>query len=69
MLAVSVAAVTLYAGWGTSTAALLAPVVAVYTLATKTTPLRAIGWAALATRGPMTATGLNNLFGPTGGDF
>jgi signal transduction histidine kinase len=68
--AVSVGAVTLYSALGyVNGAALLLPVVAVYTLATKVTPLRAIGWAALAIAGLMTATGLNNAFGPTGGDF
>ena len=68
--AVSVGAVTLYSALGyVNGAALLLPVVAVYTLATKVTPLRAIGWAGLAIAGLMTATGLNNAFGPTGGDF
>jgi signal transduction histidine kinase len=68
--AVSVGAVTLYSALGyVNGAALLLPAVAVYTLATKVMPLRAIGWAALAIAGLMTATGLNNAFGPTGGDF
>ena len=61
--AVSVGAVTLYSALGyVNGAALLLPVVAVYTLATKVTP-------PLAIAGLMTATGLNNAFGPTGGDF
>ena len=70
VLGVSVAAVTVYSALGyVNGAALLAPVVAVYTVATKDTPLRAIGWAALATAVLMTATGLHNPFGPTGGGF
>ena len=70
VLAVSVAAVTVYSALGyVNGAALLAPVVAVYTVATKDTPLRAIGWAALATTVLMTATGLHNPFGPTGAGF
>ena len=70
VLGVSVAAVTVYSALGyVNGAALLAPVVAVYTVATKDTPLRAIGWAALATAVLMTATGLHNPFGPTGAGF
>ena len=38
-------------------------------MATKTTPHRAIGWAVLATAALMTATGLHNPLGPTGGGF
>ena len=70
VLGVSVAAVTVYSALGyVNGAALLAPVVAVYTVATKDTPPRAIGWAALATAVLMTATGLHNPFGPTGAGF
>ena len=70
VLGVSVAAVTVYSALGyVNGAALLAPVIAVYTVATKDTPLRAIGWAALATAVLMTATGLHNPFGPTGAGF
>jgi len=70
VLAVSVAAVTVYAALGyVAGAAQIAPVIAVYTVATKTTAHRAIGWAVLATAALMTATGLHNPFGPTGGGF
>ena len=70
VLAVSVAAVTMYSLLGyVNGAALLAPVVAVYTLATKETPRRAIGWSVAALVVLMAATAAHNPFGPTGAGF
>ena len=70
VLAVSVAAVTVYSLLGYENgAALIAPVVAVYTLATKETARRAIGWAVAALVVLMAATAASNPFGPTGAGF
>jgi len=70
VFAVSVAAVTVFSALGYENgAALLAPVAAVYTLATKETPRRAIGWAVLAAAVLMVVTSARNPFGPTGGGF
>jgi signal transduction histidine kinase len=70
VLAVSAGAVAVYSLLGyVNGAALLAPVVAVYTLATKETPRRAIAWSAAVLVVLMAATAAHNPFGPTGGGF
>ena len=70
VLAVSAGAVAVYSLLGyVNGAALLAPVVAVYTLATKETPRRAIAWSLAVLAVLMAASGVHNPFGPTGGGF
>jgi len=67
---VSVAAVTVFTAFGYENgAALIAPVVAIYTLATKETPRRAIEWAVLAAAVLLAVTSARNPFGATGGGF
>jgi signal transduction histidine kinase len=64
VLAVSASAVTVYSVLGyVNGAALLAPVVALYTLATKLSARRALAWGVLVTLVLMGATELNNPFG------
>jgi signal transduction histidine kinase len=70
VLTVSAGAVAVYSLLGyVNGAALLAPVVAVYTLATKETPRRAIAWSAAVLVVLMAATAAHNPFGPTGAGF
>ena len=70
VLATSAAAVTVYSVLGyVNGAALLAPVVALYTLATRLSARRALGWGVLVTLVLMGATAAHNAFGPTGGGF
>jgi signal transduction histidine kinase len=70
VLAVSAGAVAVYSLLGyVNGAALLAPVVAVYTLATKETARRAIIWSAAVLVVLMAATAAHNPFGPTGAGF
>jgi signal transduction histidine kinase len=70
VLTVSAGAVAVYSLLGyVNGAALLAPVVAVYTLATKETPRRAIAWSAPILVVLMAATAAHNPFGPTGAGF
>ena len=70
VLAVSAGAVAVYSLLGyVNGAAVLAPVVAVYTLATKETARRAIAWSAAVLVVLMAATAAHNPFGPTGAGF
>ena len=70
VLAVSAGAVTVYSLLGYENgAALLAPVAALYTLATKLSARRALAWGVLVTLVLMGATAFNNPFGPTGAGF
>ena len=70
VLVVSAGAVTVYSLLGyVNGAALLAPVVAVYTLATKETARRAITWSLAVLVVLMGATAVHNPFGLTGGGF
>jgi len=70
VLVVSAGAVAVYSLLGyVNGAALLAPVVAVYTLATKETARRAIAWSAAVLVVLMAATAAHNPFGPTGAGF
>ena len=70
VLAVSAGAVAVYSLLGyVNGAALLAPVVAVYTLATKETAWRAIAWSLAVLAVLLAASGVHNPFGPTGGGF
>ena len=70
VFAISVGAVALYSALGYENgAAVLAPVVALYTLATWLPARRALGWGVLATVVLMGATAAHNPFGPTGAGF
>jgi signal transduction histidine kinase len=70
VFAISVGAVALYSALGYENgAAVLAPVVALYTLATRLPARRALAWGVLATAVLMGATVARNPFGPTGGGF
>jgi signal transduction histidine kinase len=70
VLAVSAGAVAVYSLLGYENgAALLAPVVALYTLATRLSARRALGWGVLVTLVLMGATAAHNPFGATGGGF
>jgi signal transduction histidine kinase len=70
VLTVSAGAVTVYSLLGYENgAAVLAPVVALYTLATRLPARRALAWGVLITAVLMGATAANNPFGPTGAGF
>jgi signal transduction histidine kinase len=70
VLATSAGAVTVYSLLGyVNGAAVLAPVVALYTLCTKLPARRALAWGVLVTAVLMGATAANNPFGPTGAGF
>ena len=70
VLTVSAGAVTVYSLLGYENgAAVLAPVVALYTLATTLPARRALAWGVLTTAVLMGATAANNPFGPTGAGF
>ena len=70
VLTVSAGAVTVYSLLGYENgAAVLAPVVALYTLATTLPARRALAWGVLITAVLMGATAANNPFGPTGAGF
>jgi signal transduction histidine kinase len=70
VLAVSTSAVAAYSALGyVNGAALLAPALALYAVATRVTARRAIGWAAATLVVLMAATAANNPFGLTGGGF
>jgi signal transduction histidine kinase len=70
VLTVSAGAVTVYSLLGyVNGAAVLAPVVALYTLATRLPARRALAWGVLITAVLMGATAANNPFGPTGAGF
>jgi signal transduction histidine kinase len=70
VLAASAGAVTVYSLLGyVNGAAVLAPVVALYTLATLLSARRALAWGVLITAVLMGATAANNPFGPTGAGF
>ncbi len=70
VLVISVAAVSVYSGIGYENgAALLAPAVALYAVATKVPARQAIGWAAATLAVLMAATALNNPYGHFGGGF
>ncbi len=67
VLAISAGAITLYSALGyVNGAAVLAPVVALYTLATRLPARRALAWGVLTTVALMVATAAHNPFGPTG---
>jgi signal transduction histidine kinase len=70
VVAISAGAITLYSALGyVNGAAVLAPVVALYTLATRVSARWALVWGALTTVVLMGATAAHNPFGPTGGGF
>jgi signal transduction histidine kinase len=70
VLAVSAGAVAVYSLLGYENgAAVLAPVVALYTLATRLSARRALAWGVLTTLVLMGATAAHNPFGPTGAGF
>lgn len=70
VLLVSTAAVVTYSALGfVNGAALLAPAIALFTVAQEVPVRRAIPLAALTLAALMTSTGLANPFGPTGGGF
>jgi signal transduction histidine kinase len=70
VLVASAGAVTVYSLLGYENgAALLAPVVALYTLATALSARRALAWGVLVTLVLMGATAAHNPFGPTGAGF
>jgi signal transduction histidine kinase len=70
VLAVSAGAVAVYSLLGYENgAALLAPVVALYTLATQLSARRALAWGVLTTLALLGATAAHNPFGPTGAGF
>jgi signal transduction histidine kinase len=70
VFAISAGAVTLYSALGyVNGAAVLAPVVALYTLATRLPARRALAWGVATTAVLMAATAARNPFGPTGGGF
>ncbi len=70
VLAVSAGAVAVYSLLGYENgAAVLAPVVALYTLATRLPARRALAWGVLTTLVLMGATAAHNPFGPTGAGF
>jgi signal transduction histidine kinase len=70
VLAVSAGAVVVYSLLGYENgAAALAPVVALYTLATQLSARRALAWGVLITAVLMGATAAHNPFGPTGAGF
>ena len=70
VLAVSAGAVAVYSLLGYENgAAVLAPVVALYTLATRLPVRRALAWGVLTTLVLMGATAAHNPFGPTGAGF
>ena len=70
VLAVSAGSVVVYSLLGYENgAAVLAPVVALYTLATLLSARRALAWGVLITAVLMGATAAHNPFGPTGAGF
>jgi signal transduction histidine kinase len=70
VLATSAGAVTVFSLLGyVNGAAVLAPVVALYTLCTKLPARRALAWGVLITAVLMGATAANNPFGPAGAGF
>jgi signal transduction histidine kinase len=70
VLVISVAAVSIYSGIGYENgAALLAPGIALYAVATQVPARQAIGWAAATLAILMAVTAANNPYGPFGGGF